>query len=180
MRLACRQAADNTASSQCSGASGIHKEFWVMRSDVPQLSGSLTGCSDQDWELKGGMVKTEITDWLWRFQRQSVRSQPTLECPRTKVDKQLEQKTVHLSTTDYTRIFLPTSKLNNVLLSEPKENKSESSTSKHYINTPFQPTNKIKPLYEYIVQNPIPKESNKQRMCRNNDLPLRFVVITGE
>lgn len=53
MRLARRQASDDTAHSQRSAALGIHGEFWVMRSDVPQLSGLLTGCSDQAVELVG-------------------------------------------------------------------------------------------------------------------------------
>lgn len=55
MRLPSRQASDNTTHSQRSKALGIHREFWVMRSDMPQLSGPLTGCSDWAKELTGGM-----------------------------------------------------------------------------------------------------------------------------
>lgn len=53
MRFPCRQASDDTTHSQHSRALGIHREFWVMRSDMPQLSGPLTGCSDWPDELAG-------------------------------------------------------------------------------------------------------------------------------
>lgn len=46
---------DGTTHSQHSRALGIHTEFWVMRSDVPQLSGPLTGCSDWTATLTGGV-----------------------------------------------------------------------------------------------------------------------------
>lgn len=70
MRLPSRQASDDTTHSQCSRALGIHREFWVMRSDMLQLTGPLTGCSD--WAQRahgggGGWVATEAPDWPWRF-----------------------------------------------------------------------------------------------------------------
>lgn len=52
MRVVCRQSSDDTAHSQRSRAWGIHREFWLMRSDVPQLSGPMTACTDEDNELR--------------------------------------------------------------------------------------------------------------------------------
>ncbi|KAI9543199.1 hypothetical protein NQZ68_014130 [Dissostichus eleginoides] len=58
-----RQASDDTTLSHRSTALGIHREFWVMRSDVPQLSGSLTGCSDWADKLTAGMGHDGGTHW---------------------------------------------------------------------------------------------------------------------
>lgn len=55
MRLPSREASDGSTHSQHSRALGVHREFWVMRSDMPQLSGPLTGCSDWANKLTWGM-----------------------------------------------------------------------------------------------------------------------------
>jgi len=85
-----------------------------MWSDVPQLSGPLTGCSVRDVKLMGGMGQDGDSRLAVLLPEAACKNTAHVGfCPQTKVDKQMEQSYAAFINSRRKQSFFPIPKLDN-------------------------------------------------------------------